>query len=89
MYHLHAYVTYIYISMYVCIVYTIQERNPIAAAKRLYNDIILKPDDFAKLLIPAVLYTVQNNLAYKAVSNLDAATYQVRLARLLFIPLSW
>jgi UDP-sugar transporter A1/2/3 len=35
------------------------------------------PVDFAKLLIPASLYTLQNNLAYIAVFNLDATTYQV------------
>ncbi|KAI3630586.1 hypothetical protein MIR68_012021 [Amoeboaphelidium protococcarum] len=30
-----------------------------------------------KLAIPATLYTIQNNLQYLAVSNLDAATFQV------------
>lgn len=30
-----------------------------------------------KLAIPAVLYTIQNSLQYVAVSNLDAATFQV------------
>lgn len=44
---------------------------------RLYREVVCMPADFAKLLIPACLYTLQNNLAYIAVSNLDAATYQV------------
>ena len=35
------------------------------------------PKDFAKLAIPSALYTIQNNLAYYAVSNLPAATYQL------------
>jgi UDP-sugar transporter A1/2/3 len=33
--------------------------------------------DFWKLLIPAGLYTIQNNLQYLAASTLDAATFQV------------
>jgi len=33
--------------------------------------------DSWKLAIPAVLYTIQNSLQYIAVSNLDAATFQV------------
>ncbi|KAJ1971289.1 UDP-galactose transporter Gms1 [Dimargaris xerosporica] len=34
-------------------------------------------DDAWKLMIPAALYTIQNNLQYVAVSLLDAATFQV------------
>lgn len=34
-------------------------------------------NDSWKLAIPALLYTVQNTLQYVAVSNLDAATFQV------------
>jgi len=33
--------------------------------------------DAWKLMIPAALYTIQNNLQYVAVSMLDAATFQV------------
>lgn len=35
------------------------------------------PVDMAKLCVPSFLYTVQNNLLYLALTNLDAATYQV------------
>jgi hypothetical protein len=55
-----------------------QERSFFGTLSKFHKEIILKPDDFAKLLVPAILYTIQNNLAYIAVSNLDAATYQVR-----------
>jgi UDP-sugar transporter A1/2/3 len=40
-------------------------------------EIIQKPGETFKLLIPAGLYTLQNNLLFVALSNLDAATYQV------------
>jgi UDP-sugar transporter A1/2/3 len=33
--------------------------------------------EMAKTAVPATLYVIQNNLAYLAISNLDAATYQV------------
>lgn len=33
--------------------------------------------EVVKLLVPSLLYTVQNNLLYLALTNLDAATYQV------------
>jgi UDP-sugar transporter A1/2/3 len=49
--------------------------------RRLFNrireDIFDLPVDTLKLAVPAILYTVQNNLQYLAVSNLDAATFQV------------
>lgn len=35
------------------------------------------PIEIAKLSVPSFLYTVQNNLLYLALTNLDAATYQV------------
>ncbi len=33
--------------------------------------------DWLKMTVPAVLYVIQNNLQYLAVTNLDAATFQV------------
>lgn len=41
------------------------------------DEILNKPVENMKLAIPSGLYTIQNNLLYIALSNLDAATYQV------------
>jgi len=43
----------------------------------LLNEIFRKPRETFKLIIPAGLYTIQNNLLFLALTNLDAATYQV------------
>lgn len=45
------------------------------SVKQLCAD-VFRPDNW-KLAIPACLYTLQNTLQYIAVSNLDAATFQV------------
>ncbi|CAJ0965145.1 unnamed protein product [Ranitomeya imitator] len=42
----------------------------------LHDEIINKPMETLKLAIPSGIYTLQNNLLYVALSNLDAATYQ-------------
>ncbi|TFJ85690.1 hypothetical protein NSK_003198 [Nannochloropsis salina CCMP1776] len=38
---------------------------------------VLKPRELLLLSVPSLLYTVQNNLLYTALANLDAAIYQV------------
>uniref|UniRef100_A0A667YSS4 Solute carrier family 35 member A3b n=1 Tax=Myripristis murdjan TaxID=586833 RepID=A0A667YSS4_9TELE len=43
----------------------------------LKEEIVNKPMETMKLAVPAGIYTLQNNLLYVALSNLDAATYQV------------
>lgn len=43
----------------------------------LRQEIVHKPIETLKLAIPSGIYTLQNNLLYVALSNLDAATYQV------------
>ncbi len=45
--------------------------------KLLKYEIIEKYHETLKVSIPSFLYTVQNNLIYVALSNLDAATFQV------------
>ena len=54
-----------------------EERNVITGFKTIYNQIIRQPLDTFKTGIPALLYTLQNNLLFVAISNLDAATFQV------------
>ncbi|ETN37289.1 uncharacterized protein HMPREF1541_08280 [Cyphellophora europaea CBS 101466] len=44
---------------------------------QLFTDIFSVRSGFLKLLIPAILYTLQNNLQFVAATNLDAATFQV------------
>jgi UDP-sugar transporter A1/2/3 len=39
-----------------------------------------KPGETMKLGVPAGLYTIQNNLLFGAIDNLDAATFQVGYA---------
>merc|ERR1719491_416046 len=43
----------------------------------LNTHVLQSPFEVAKLSVPSFLYTVQNNLLYFALTNLDAATYQV------------
>ena len=54
-----------------------EKRSLVELFKFLRSVSIDHPLDMAKMLVPACIYTVQNNLLYVAVSNLDAATYQV------------
>ncbi|KAI8385705.1 nucleotide-sugar transporter [Blakeslea trispora] len=44
---------------------------------RLRLQIMQRPKDVACMLIPSSLYALQNNLLYIALSNLEAATFQV------------
>ena len=56
----------------------VEHRGDVFAwALYLHQSIIGNATDTLKLSIPALIYTVQNNLQYVAISNLDAATFQV------------
>ncbi|KAI1280363.1 UDP-N-acetylglucosamine transporter [Halotydeus destructor] len=61
-----------------CFLLVCREQGGIVSAiTTIKEEVIHKPFETSKLLVPATLYTVQNNLLFLALSNLDAATYQV------------
>lgn len=43
----------------------------------LVEHVFCSPKELLKLSVPSVVYAVQNNMAFLALSNLDAAVYQV------------
>ncbi|CAH8603885.1 unnamed protein product [Dicrocoelium dendriticum] len=47
------------------------------AAKAIYKQVIHDYGDTLRVLVPSVLYTIQNTLLYVAISNLNAVTYQI------------
>ena len=58
-----------------CCVIAYQSENSLVSELNMH--VLQSPVEMAKLSIPSFMYTVQNNLLYFALSNLDAATYQV------------
>jgi UDP-sugar transporter A1/2/3 len=54
-----------------------EERSLIGGLKTIYNKIFLQPKDTIKMTIPALIYTVQNNLNLAAITNLDPAVFVV------------
>lgn len=71
------------LKLFICLAVTWSDRRKIdgptqpisVSLQSLYADVFRQ--DSWKLAIPACLYTLQNSLQYVAVSNLDAATFQV------------
>jgi UDP-sugar transporter A1/2/3 len=54
-----------------------QEQSFQQCIQIIYLEIFNKPREIVKMLIPSGLYALQNNLLYIALSNLEAATFQV------------
>ncbi|XP_053736450.1 CMP-sialic acid transporter isoform X3 [Synchiropus splendidus] len=51
--------------------------HPSRLKNALVEHIIFSPKELLKLSVPSVVYAIQNNMAFLALSNLDAAVYQV------------
>ena len=61
-----------------CVLLLVSRDGSLASSLKLYKEeILLRPRETFMLAIPACLYTLQNNLLIIALTNLDAATYQV------------
>lgn len=54
-----------------------KNRSLFRAIDIIYQEIIERPGEIVKMLVPSGLYALQNNLLYIALSNLEAATFQV------------
>uniref|UniRef100_A0A3P9J056 Solute carrier family 35 member A3b n=1 Tax=Oryzias latipes TaxID=8090 RepID=A0A3P9J056_ORYLA len=67
------------LKMFACSVLVLMENNfSLQGMKQLMKEqVVKKPMETLKLAVPAGIYTLQNNLLYVALSNLDAASYQV------------
>lgn len=57
--------------------YEKQEQGLGWVLQHMWEELVNNPTETSKLAVPSGLYTLQNNLLFIALSNLDATTYQV------------
>ncbi|VDM34595.1 unnamed protein product [Hydatigera taeniaeformis] len=60
-----------------CVIFVQNGSSFSSTYAELQSELFSAPMELVKLGVPAGLYTLQNNLLYVALSNLDAATYQI------------
>ena len=65
------------LKLFICLVVVVAENNFSVkqAYKQLKTD--MKPIEVLKVSLPALIYSIQNNILYFALSNLDGAVFQV------------
>lgn len=61
----------------ICTYYFDAEKNWMATYDILHQECVVNYQDFLKLTVPAVLYTIQNSLQYFSMSCLSAPVFQV------------
>ncbi|KAF9374926.1 hypothetical protein BGX21_003992 [Mortierella sp. AD011] len=66
------------VKLLTCLIILTYKTSSITRTAQIVNkEIIQQPQEILKMLIPSGLYALQNNLLYIALSNLEAATFQV------------
>ncbi|ORZ28004.1 nucleotide-sugar transporter-domain-containing protein [Lobosporangium transversale] len=66
------------IKLIACVVVLAYNAKSVSRAMYIIRkDILEQPREILKMLVPSGLYALQNNLLYVALSNLEAATFQV------------
>jgi UDP-sugar transporter A1/2/3 len=55
----------------------LKERGLCPAWRVFCRDVLGNPSETIKLIVPAAIYTFQNNILYHALTYLDTVTYQV------------
>uniref|UniRef100_A0A915CBZ6 UDP-galactose transporter n=1 Tax=Parascaris univalens TaxID=6257 RepID=A0A915CBZ6_PARUN len=61
----------------ICFLFYMNNLNLLEFRKCISEEFIGKPLDLIKMSVPSIVYAIQNNLDFIALSNLDAGTYQV------------
>ncbi|CAJ0558576.1 unnamed protein product, partial [Mesorhabditis spiculigera] len=65
------------VKLIMCLVLVMWEETPRKFLATIHAQVINQPGDTLKVCIPAMIYTIQNNLFYVAASHLDAATFMI------------
>ncbi|KAI5094488.1 CMP-sialic acid transporter, partial [Silurus meridionalis] len=65
------------IKLLLTLVLLVRETGGLSRCKGVIVEQVLNPVEMLKLSVPSVVYAVQNNMAFLALSNLDAAVFQV------------